>query len=198
MKTALVTRICVYCGSSAGKEPEYVAAASRFAAALVGRSIGLVYGGGRVGMMGALADAALAAGGEVIGVIPLALAQKELAHDGVTELHVTNSMHERKMLMASYSQGFVALPGGIGTLEELFEVWTWTQLGFHDKPCGLLNVRGYFDPLVRFLDRAVEEEYLLESHRSILVVDTEPERLIERLLSFQPRARTPASPVLLP
>lgn len=156
----------------------------------------LVYGGARVGVMGALAEAALEAGGTVIGVIPRALAQKEIAHDGLTELIVTESMHARKSAMAERSDAFIALPGGIGTFEELFEVWTWTQLGFQGKPCGLLNVEGYYDSLLAFLDHAVAEGFVQAAHRRILSVDSDPERLLEQLASYQPpsdRERLPSS-----
>ena len=180
-----LANICVYCGSSPGRRPGYAAAAEHFGQALVARGLGLVYGGGRVGLMGTIADAVLAAGGRVVGVIPQALATLEVAHRGLTELIVTESMHARKMAMAERADAFVALPGGIGTFEELFEVWTWTQLGFHDKPCGLLNVDGYFDHLVRFLDHAVGEQYLKRQHRGILAVQNEPEALLDALAAFE-------------
>lgn len=180
--------VCVYCGSSPGRNPAYIAAARRFGQTLARRGLGLVYGGARVGVMGALAEAALEAGGRVVGVIPRALAHREVAHDGLSELIVTESMHARKTIMADRADAFVALPGGIGTLEELFEVWTWTQLGFHGKPCGLLDVDGYFDALVRFLDHAVAEEYLQPAHRAILSIDRDPERLLDELAAFEPPA----------
>ena len=181
-----ISSICVYCGSSAGRQPAYVEAARELATALARRKVRLVYGGGRVGVMGALADAALRAGCSVTGVIPRALAVKEVAHDGLPELIVTESMHERKTIMAERSDACIALPGGIGTLEELFEAWTWTQLGFQRKPCGLLNVAGYFDGLIQFIDHSVSEGYLKASHRDILLVDTDPDALLERLESFEP------------
>jgi uncharacterized protein (TIGR00730 family) len=177
----------VYCGSSAG-QPAHVEAARALALALARRNIRLVYGGGRVGIMGALADAALAAGCSVTGVIPRALAVKEVAHEGLSELIVTESMHQRKTTMAERSDACIALPGGIGTLEELFEAWTWTQLGFQRKPCGLLNVAGYFDGLIAFIEHSVAEGYLKESHRDILLVDIDPTTLIDRLESFEPPA----------
>ena len=149
-------RLCVFCGASPGRDPAHAALAREVGAALAGRGIGVVYGGGRVGLMGALADGALAAGGEVIGVIPRGLVERELAHEGVTDLRVVESLHERKALMASLSDGFVALPGGLGTLEELAEAMSWAQLDLHDKPCGVLDPTGYFEPLLNFLDRAVE------------------------------------------
>jgi hypothetical protein len=182
--------LCVFCGSSSGASPAYAEAASRFGRAAAGRGLTLVYGGGRVGLMGIVADAALAAGGTVIGVIPEALATRELAHAGVTELRVVASMHERKAMMSELADGFLALPGGIGTLEEWFEVWTWSQLGFQPKPCGLLNVAGYFDPLLAFLDHMTAERFLTAVHRSMAIVDDQPERLLDRLASYQPpRAR---------
>jgi uncharacterized protein (TIGR00730 family) len=145
----------------------------------------LVYGGAKVGVMGAVADAALEAGGRVTGVIPRALSGKEIAHGGLSQLIVTESMHERKMIMAERSDACIALPGGIGTLEELFEAWSWTQLGFHKKPCGLLNTAGYFDALVQFLDHGVEERFMNQTHRDILLVDTDVERLLDRLEDYQ-------------
>jgi uncharacterized protein (TIGR00730 family) len=183
-----ISSVCVYCGSSAGSRPAYVDAARALATALVERGIRLVYGGARVGVMGALADAALGAGGNVTGVIPKALAGKEIAHDGLSELIVTESMHERKMLMAARSDACIALPGGIGTLEELFEAWTWTQLGFLRKPCGLLNVAGYYDALIQFVDHSVAEGFMRPIHRDILLVDVDVDALLERLQAYQPPA----------
>lgn len=184
MKT--LKSICVYCGSSPGRRDDYATAARGLAAALVERQIRLVYGGAKVGIMGVLAGAVLQLGGDVIGVIPEALVHKEVAHTGLTELHVTASMHERKTLMAELADGFVALPGGIGTLEELFEVWTWAQLGFHAKPCGLLNVAGYYDFLVRFLDQTVSEGFIKQPHRAMLVVEQDPQTLLERFHRYEP------------
>lgn len=181
-----ISSVCVYCGSSAGRRPAYVQAARTLAAALVGRGIQLVYGGARVGVMGAIADATLELGGRVVGVIPRALAGKEIAHAGVSELIVTDSMHARKTIMAERSDACIALPGGIGTLEELFEAWTWTQLGFHRKPCGLLNPDGYFDALIRFIDHSVAEGYMKQTHRDILLVDEDPQRLLDRLEAYEP------------
>jgi hypothetical protein len=178
--------ICVYCGASPGGRPVYIEQARALASAVVDRGIGLVYGGGCVGIMGALADAVLERGGAVTGVIPGSLVEKEVAHDGLTELVVTASMHERKTIMAERSDAFIALPGGLGTLEELFEVWTWAQLGFHSKPCGLLNVNGYFDGLIRFLDHATEEDFIKPPHRNMLAVETEPQTLLDRLAAFDP------------
>jgi uncharacterized protein (TIGR00730 family) len=180
-----ISSVCVYCGSSSGRQPAYLQAARTLGRVLVRRNLHVVYGGAKVGLMGALADAALEAGGRVTGVIPRALAGKEVAHDGLSELIVTESMHERKMIMAERSDACIALPGGIGTLEELFEAWTWTQLGFQKKPCGLLDTAGYFDALVQFLDRGVEERFLSQTHRDILLVDTDAERLLDRLEGYQ-------------
>jgi uncharacterized protein (TIGR00730 family) len=168
----------VYCGSSPGRDAAYARAAEGLGRTLAERGIGLVYGGGHVGLMGTVADAALAAGGEAIGVMPQALVDREIAHRGLTELRVVGSMHERKLLMAELAGGFIALPGGMGTLEELFEVYTWTQLGLHSKPLGLLNVRGYYDGLVAFLDHAVAERFVTPAHRDMLVVGTEPEAIL--------------------
>jgi uncharacterized protein (TIGR00730 family) len=189
-----IRALCVYCGSSPGRRPEYLDAARAFGHLLASRGIGLVYGGGRVGMMGALADAALAAGGRVTGIIPRALVERELAHPGLTELVQTSSMHARKTAMAERADAFVALPGGIGTLEELFEVWTWTQLGFQSKPCGLLNVAGYFAPLVAFADQMVSEGYLGAAQRRVLRVETDPAALLAGLEEFVPVPSTSALP----
>ena len=174
-------RICVYAGSSFGASAEYAAAAAAFGRACARRGLGIVYGGGRVGLMGVLADAALAAGGEVIGVIPHALAARELSHLTLTELIPVDSMHERKHRMAQLADSYVALPGGIGTLEEVIEIFTWLQLGIHLKPVGLLNVGGYYDPLLHFLDHMRNEEFLSPAHRALLAVDPEPESLLDRL-----------------
>lgn len=173
--------ICVYCGSNRGARPEYAAAATRLGRLLGERGIGLVYGGGNVGLMGVLADAALAAGAAVTGVIPQTLVDREVAHQGLTQQRVVGSMHERKALMAELADAFIALPGGLGTLDELFEIWTWSQLGFHAKPCGLLDVAGYFQPLVTFLDRAVAEGFVRRQHRDTLRVEADPERLLALL-----------------
>jgi uncharacterized protein (TIGR00730 family) len=183
-----VNSLCVFCGSQPGASPAYAEAATLVGRALAGRGWTLVYGGGRVGLMGILADAALAAGGKVIGVIPAALARREVAHQRVTDLEVVDSMHERKARMAELADGFLALPGGIGTLEEWFEAWTWSQLGIHPKPCGLLNVAGYYDPLLAFLDRMTEERFLSSGHRAMAIVDEESERLLDRLAAYQPPA----------
>ena len=184
-------RICVYAGSSPGRDPAYARAASELATLLAGRGTGVVYGGGKVGLMGILADSALAAGGEVIGVIPQALMDREIGHDGLTELRVVGSMHERKALMADLSDGFVALPGGAGTLEELIEIYTWSQLGLHRKPMGVLNVRDYYDPLAAMLDHAVQERFLTQEHRATLIVERQTGALLERLRAFEPGAVAP-------
>jgi uncharacterized protein (TIGR00730 family) len=184
-------RVCVFCGSSPGARPAYGDAAEEFARLLVEEGIGVVYGGGAVGLMGRLADSVLAAGGEVIGVIPEALVAREIGHKGLSQLRVVGSMHERKALMADLADAFVALPGGLGTLEELFEVYTWTQLGLHRKPCGLLDVDGYYDGIARFLAHAVEERFLREEHRAMLMVERDPRALIERMRRFRPEATSP-------
>lgn len=176
--------ICVYTGANPGNRPAYAEAAQALARELAGRGITLVYGGGHVGLMGVSADAALAAGGRVVGVIPADIAEREKRHDGVTELHVVENMHERKMTMTKASDGMVALPGGLGTMEELFEVWTWNQLGFHRKPVGLLNVEGYYDSLLAFLDNAVAEGFVRQQHRDLLLVETCPVALVDRMQAF--------------
>jgi uncharacterized protein (TIGR00730 family) len=178
-------RLCVFCGASAGRDPAHAAFAREVGAELARRGIGVVYGGGRVGLMGALADGALAAGGEVIGVIPRGLVERELAHRGVTELRVVESLHERKAVMASLADGFVALPGGLGTLEELAEVMSWAQLELHDKPCGVLDPTGYFEPLLGFLDRAVDEGFLAAANRELLVVARDVDGLLTRFAAHR-------------
>jgi uncharacterized protein (TIGR00730 family) len=182
----LRVRLCIFCGSSPGARPEYAAATAELAQLLAQRGIGIVYGGASVGLMGLLADTALEAGGEVIGVIPQALERKEIGHRGLTHLRVVRSMHERKALMAELSDGFVALPGGSGTLEELFEVFTWSQLGLHRKACALLNVEGYYDGLAAFLDHAVEERFLRDEHRAMLLCERTPAAVLDALASFEP------------
>ena len=179
-------RLCVFCGSSTGLDPAFASAARTLATELAARGIDVVYGGGNVGLMGIVADAALASGGRVIGVIPHALVTRELAHQGLSEIHVVDSMHERKALMSSLSDGFIALPGGFGTLEEFCEAVTWTQLGAHAKPCGLLNVAGFYDGLLAFLEHALDEEFLRPTHREIVVSDADPIRLIDRVIAWQP------------
>jgi uncharacterized protein (TIGR00730 family) len=179
-------RVCVFCGSSAGRDPAYLAAAADRGTALARRGVGLVYGGASVGLMGAVADAALEAGGEVIGVIPQALVDREIAHRGLTALEVVPSMHARKALMAELSDAFVALPGGIGTLEEIFEVWTWGQLGSHRKAVAFLNVAGFYDRLFAFLDHVADERLLRPEHRGMPVVEAEANRLLDRLAAYVP------------
>lgn len=176
--------LCVYCGSSPGRLPVYAGAAQALATSLVRRDIGLVYGGAGLGLMGTLADAVLALGGRVTGVIPESLFEKEIAHHGLTQMHFTRSMHERKALMAELSDGFIALPGGLGTLEEILEAWTWGQLSLHAKPCGLLDVAGYYASLERFLDHAAGEGFVRAQHRAMLIVESDPERLLERYTSY--------------
>ena len=180
--------LCVYCGSSPGNDPRFAEAAKTLGGLLAAHGIRLVYGGARIGVMGAVADAVLAAGGEVVGVIPHALTDKEVAHDGLTELHVVDSMHQRKAMMADLSDGFIALPGGIGTFEELFEIWTWGQLGIHAKPCGLLNVAGYYDLLVAFLDGSAEAGFIRPRHRSMLLTADSAEALLSAMHGYQPPA----------
>lgn len=177
--------ICVFCGSNTGGSEVYAGAARTLAHVIAGRGMKLVYGGGNIGLMGVLADAALAAGGQVTGVTPQRLLEKEVVHRGLTELRVVDSMHERKALMAELSDAFIALPGGLGTFEETFEVLTWTQLGFHRKPCGLLNIAGFYDGLTAFLDHAVAERFLKAEHRAMVLVEREPEALIDRLQSYR-------------
>jgi uncharacterized protein (TIGR00730 family) len=182
-------RICVFCGASSGRDPAYAELAASVGAGLATRGIGLVYGGGRVGLMGAVADAALGAGGEVVGVIPQRLVDRELAHPGLTELVVVTSLHERKAAMAALADGFIALPGGLGTLEELAEVASWAQLGLHAKPIGLLGRDGYWDALLAWLDHAVREGFVSPEHRELVALDADLDALIER---FAARERPPA------
>jgi uncharacterized protein (TIGR00730 family) len=186
-----VRRLCVFCGSSPGARPAYGEAAEELGRLLVAEGIGLVYGGGKVGLMGRLADAVLGEGGEAIGVMPEALVAKEIGHAGLSDLRVVGSMHERKALMADLSDGFVALPGGLGTLEELFEVYTWSQLGLHLKPCALLDVDGYYEGVATWLTHAVEERFVREDHRDMLIVESDPRGLLERLRRFEPAAIVP-------
>lgn len=180
------TRVCVYCGSSPGADPAFIAAAHSLGRALVSLKFDLVYGGAGIGVMGAVADAVMGAGGAAYGVIPESLARKEVAHASLTELHVTSSMHERKLLMADLSDAFIAMPGGLGTLEELFEIWTWAQLGFHQKPIAVLNVKGYFDGLIEFLDRSVTAGFVKPAHRDMLIVETDSVRLLEKFNAYTP------------
>jgi uncharacterized protein (TIGR00730 family) len=181
----MMMRLCVFCGSSSGSKPIYTEMATRLGKALAQKGIWLVYGGASVGLMGAVADAVLANGGEVIGVIPEALQEKEIAHNGLSELHVVGTMHERKALMAELSDGFIAMPGGIGTLEELFEVWTWAQLGYHTKPCALFNVDGFYNSLATFLDNVVEEAFVRSKHREMLIVEHDVESLLTAIDRYE-------------
>jgi len=179
-------RICVFCGSSPGKSPAYGAAARKLGQVLAKRGLSLVYGGSKVGLMGEVAEAVLAAKGEVIGVIPGPLANKELAHRGLSDLRVVDSMHERKALMAELSDGFIALPGGMGTFEEFFEITTWAQLGMHSKPCGLLNIAHYYDKLIQFLDQAMQECFIKPAHRALMMVASDADSLLDRFENHRP------------
>ena len=180
-----MTRLCVFCGTNAGSRPEYGAAARELGALLAEEGIELVYGGASVGIMGELADAVQEGGGHVIGIIPQQLIQKEAAHRGISDLIVVASMHQRKSQMADLSDGFIVLPGGIGTLEGFFEILTWGQLGIHAKPCAVLNIAGYFDALTAFLDHAVAEGFLTKEHRDTIMVESEPRVLLERLRAYE-------------
>lgn len=179
-------RVCVFCGSSPGARPEYADAASSVGRLLAASGITLVYGGASVGLMGTLADATLQAGGRVIGVIPRSLVDQEIAHGGLTELRVVESMHARKAEMADLSDGFLALPGGLGTLEELFEIWTWGNLGYHQKPCGLLNTSEYYTSLLKFVDDMVVEQFVRETQRGMLIVDRDADTLLRAMAEFRP------------
>ena len=181
-----IRRLAVFCGSNPGGRPEYVNAARSLGALLCERGIGVVYGGSSVGLMAALADTMLENHGDIIGVIPRMLVEREVANNALSDLRIVESMHERKALMAELADGFMALPGGIGTLEEFFEIWTWGQLGMHDKPCGLLNVAGYFDGLLEFLDRAVAEKFVRDVHRGMVVVESDPADLLARFEAYEP------------
>ena len=179
-------RICVFCGSSPGKLPSYTAAAKKLGKLLAKKKIGLVYGGASIGLMGAIADSVLAAGGDVIGVIPKDLAAKEVAHKRLPDLRIVSSMHERKALMEKLSDGFIALPGGYGTFEEFCEILTWSQLGLHKKPCGLLNISGYYDRFLEFIDHAVREEFVRKEHRDTLLCASDPEQLLLQFQNYAP------------
>jgi len=181
-----LNNICVYCGSSPGADPAHVEAATELGRELVRRNIGLVYGGSSLGVMGAVANSVLAHGGRAVGVIPRALATREIAHDGLSELLVVESMHERKAKMAALADGFVALPGGLGTAEELFEILTWAQLGLHRNPCGIFNSNGYYDKLIDFIDHAVEQQFIRLVHRQMLVTATTADELLNKFLDYQP------------
>lgn len=179
-------RICVFCGSSFGANQLYSKSANDLGNALVRRRIGLVYGGARVGLMGEIASAVIKAKGEVIGVIPKELLEKEVAHNDLSDLRIVGSMHERKALMAELSDGFIAMPGGFGTLEEIFEIITWAQLNFHSKPCGLLNIQGYYDNLIDFLDHSVREKFIEPEHRAMIIIDDDPESILKKFDDYQP------------
>jgi uncharacterized protein (TIGR00730 family) len=184
----MIQSVCVYCGSSAGAAPAYADAARAFGRELVGAGLGLVYGGGKVGLMGIIADEVLAAGGRAVGVIPELLLNKEVGHRGLSELHVVQDMHQRKKMMADLSDAFVALPGGVGTFEELFEVYTWGQLGYHGKPIGLLNTRAYYQPLLAMLEHTVAEGFMRRAYLDMLQVADEPGTLLAKLAQYQPPA----------
>jgi uncharacterized protein (TIGR00730 family) len=186
-----VQAACVFCGSSPGARPVYTEATEDLGMLLARNGITLVFGGATVGLMGRLADTVVSEGGEAIGVIPQALVDREIAHLGLTDLHVVETMHERKQKMADLADAFVALPGGLGTLDELFEIYTWAQLGMHRKPIGLLNVEGYFDGLTGFLEHAVAERFLRDDHREMLIVEEEPAQMLQRLENFDPASLTP-------
>lgn len=186
-----MNRLAVFCGSKDGASPVFREAAEKLGQALAARDIGLVYGGSRVGTMGAVADATLAAQGQAIGVLPHFLQEKELAHPGLTELHLVHSMHERKAKMSELADGFIILPGGPGTMEEFFEVFTWAQLGLHEKPCGVLNIDGYYDPLIALFDTMERQGFLIPEHRAMLIVESDPDRLLERFATYEaPRVKT--------
>jgi uncharacterized protein (TIGR00730 family) len=183
---AYLKRLCVFCGSSFGVNPIYVKAAKELGIAIAKRNICLVYGGARVGLMGEIASTVIRANGEVIGIIPKDLVDKELAHNGLSDLRIVESMHERKSLMTELSDGFIALPGGFGTIEEIFEVITWAQLSFHDKPCGFLNINGYYDHLIKFLDHSLEENFIVPEHRAMILIDDDPESLLDKFAKYEP------------
>lgn len=185
MKNNKRRALCVYCGASTGNDPAHASAARLLGTRMAERGLALVYGGGHVGLMGIIADAVLAAGGSVTGVIPAALMSTEIGHQQLTELHVVKDMHERKALMADKADGFIAMPGGIGTLEELFEVMTWLQLGYHAKPVGVLNVNGFYDGLLAFLDTQRDQGYLRSEHRALLIEDSDPDALLDRIDRFE-------------
>ncbi|MEA2706030.1 MAG: hypothetical protein QOH22_818 [Gemmatimonadaceae bacterium] len=181
-----IRRVAIFCGSNPGVRPDYVEAARALGRLLAHRGIGVVYGGSNVGLMAALADTVMDELGDIIGVIPRMLVEREVANTALSDLRIVDSMHERKAMMAELADGFIALPGGIGTLEEFFEIWTWGQLGMHAKPCGLFNVAGYFDPLLQFLDHAVAERFVRDVHRSMVVVESDPAALLARFESYEP------------
>ena len=179
-------QVCIFCGSYQGTQPIYMITAHQMGMGLAQRGLGLVYGGGRVGLMGAVADGTMAGGGKVTGVIPQSLVDRELAHNGLSEIHVVKSMHERKAMMAEIADAFIAMPGGYGTLDELFEIITWAQLGFHHKPIALLNIGGYFDPLLTFIEHMATEGFIKPEHRGAVLVKNEVDTLLDTLLSYKP------------
>jgi uncharacterized protein (TIGR00730 family) len=181
-----IARLAIFCGSNSGARPEYEEGTRALGRVLAERGIGVVYGGSSVGLMQTLAETMLDENGDIIGVIPEMLVKREVANTALGDLRIVGSMHERKALMAELADGFVALPGGIGTLEEFFEIWTWAQLGVHEKPCGLLNIAGYFDPLLAFLDRAVEQRFVRQIHREMVIVETDPRALLDRFANYEP------------
>lgn len=181
--TKPANRVCVFCGSSAGARPIYTKTAQQLGKAIASQNMGLVYGGGSIGLMGIIADAVLKERGDVIGIIPYALSSNEIAHQGLTELRYVPGMHERKAMMAELSDAFIAMPGGFGTLDEFFEILTWSQLGFHSKPIGLLNVDGYFDLLLAFIDHVLQERFIQAKHHQLMVISSEPEMLLSELIS---------------
>ena len=194
--TFLPRRLTVYCGSQPGRDPVYAEAARALGRAMAARGVELVYGGGHVGLMGVVADGVMSAGGRAIGIIPRALARKEVAHAGLSELYVVATMHERKAMMATLGGGFVALPGGLGTLEELFEAWTWSMLGYHTKPVGLLDTNGYWTPLLGLVDHMVQEGFVASWHRELLIVERDPAHLLARLEAKAGELRAAAPPDL--
>jgi uncharacterized protein (TIGR00730 family) len=182
----VIRSLCVFCGSNSGLDPRYAAVAHDFGVLLARGNIALVYGGGHVGLMGIVADAVLAGGGKAIGVIPRMLWDREVGHRDLTELHIVETMHERKTMMASLADAFVALPGGLGTLEEIFEIWTWAQLGIHRKPLGFLDAFGFYAPLLSFLDSAVDAGFIRAQHRATAIVDVDPAALLQRMRAYEP------------
>lgn len=186
MKSTEIKRVCVFCGSKPGSDPAFAKTAQELGTLLGKEKVGLVYGGGKVGLMGVVADSALKENAEVIGVLPAALKDKEVGHDGLTELIITETMHGRKEKMYDISDAFIAMPGGLGTLDEMCEILTWSQLGMHEKPCGLLNPSGYFDKFLEMLDHALSQNLLHKEHRELLIVETNPQTLLEKFRAYQP------------
>lgn len=182
-------KVCVFCGASSGSNPIFAQITKELGRAIAQNGLELVYGAGRVGLMGVLADATLEAGGKVTGVIPESLVAKELAHRGLTELHIVKTMHERKAMMAERADGFIAMPGGYGTLDEFCEILTWSQLGFHKKPCAILNIDGYFDELIKFFHTASERQFVAEQHRDMIIVSTDPLEVLEKMSAYHHTAQ---------